>query len=74
MIALNLVKLKTARVLKGLSIAELSKRAEVAQRTIVLLEHGGTETPRPTTVRRLADALEVDPREVDEFRAALGLE
>lgn len=76
MIALNgsLVKLKTARVLKGLSIAQLAERAAVAQRTILLLEHGGTDTPRPNTVRKLAEALEVDPREVDEFRAALGLD
>lgn len=76
MIALDgsLVKLKTARVLKGMSIAQLAERSKVAQRTILLLEHGGTDTPRPNTVRKLADALEVDPREVDEFRAALGLE
>lgn len=76
MIALDgsLVKLKTARVLKGLSIAQLAERSKVAQRTILLLEHGGTDTPRPNTVRKLADALEVDPREVDEFRAALGLD
>jgi transcriptional regulator with XRE-family HTH domain len=70
----SLVKLKTARVLKGLSIAQLAERSKVAQRTILLLEHGGTDTPRPNTVRKLADALEVDPREVDEFRAALGLD
>jgi transcriptional regulator with XRE-family HTH domain len=70
----SLVKLKTARVLKGLSIAQLAERSKVAQRTIMLLEHGGTDTPRPNTVRKLADALEVDPREVDEFRAALGLD
>ena len=67
------LRLKTARVLKGLSIAQLSKRSNVAQRTILLLEHGGTETPRPNTVKRLADALQVDPRDVDEFRVALGM-
>ncbi len=62
--------LREVRIRRFLSLRELAKRASVAQRTIVEAE-AGRQVPRPATMRKLAEALEVDPIEVDEFRAAI---
>ncbi len=62
--------LRELRIRRLLSLRELAKRANVAQRTIVEAE-AGRQAPRTTTMRKLAEALEVDPLEVDEFRAAI---
>ena len=62
--------LREVRIRRLLSIRELAKRAGVAQRTVVEAE-AGRQVPRPATMRKLAEALGVDPLEVDEFRAAV---
>ena len=62
--------LREVRIRKLLSLRELAKRADVAQRTIVEAE-AGRQLPRPTTMRKLAEALGVVPEEIDEFRAAI---
>ncbi len=62
--------LREVRIRRFLSLRELAKRASVAQRTIVEAE-AGRQVPRSATMRKLAEALEVDPIEVDEFRAAI---
>ena len=62
--------LRELRIRRLLSLRELAKRADVAQRTIVEAE-AGRQVPQPRTMRKLAEALEVDPMEVDEFRAAI---
>ena len=62
--------LREVRIRKLLSLRELARRAGVAQRTIVEAE-AGRQAPRLTTIRRLSQALEVDPMEVDEFSAAI---
>ncbi len=62
--------LREVRIRRFLSLRELAKRANVAQRTIVEAE-AGRQVPRPATMRKLAEALGVDPIEVDEFRAAV---
>jgi transcriptional regulator with XRE-family HTH domain len=62
--------LRELRIRRLLSLRELAKRAGVAQRTIVEAE-AGRQAPRPSTMRKLAEALDVDPMEVDEFRAAI---
>jgi transcriptional regulator with XRE-family HTH domain len=46
------------------SAAELGRRAGVAESTVLRIEHG--QQALPGTVRKLADALEVDPRELLE--------
>jgi DNA-binding XRE family transcriptional regulator len=51
------------------TLDHLAKRAGVAQRTVVDAEAGRT-VPQPATMRKLAEALGVDPMEIDEFRAA----
>ncbi len=49
---------------------ELARRSTVAEGTIVSIETG-QRVPRLLTMRRIADALEVDWREIDEFRGAV---
>jgi transcriptional regulator with XRE-family HTH domain len=62
--------LREVRIRRLLSLRELAKRANVAQRTIVEAE-AGRQVPHPKTMRKLAEALDLDPMEVDEFRAAI---
>ena len=62
--------LREVRIRRLLSLRELAKRADVAQRTIVEAE-AGRQVPHAKTMRKLAEALGVDPMEVDEFRAAI---
>lgn len=64
------MKLKEARVRKYFSMAELAKKAKVSLATIRDTE-GGKRLPSLTTCRKLAEALETNPDEIDEFREAL---
>jgi transcriptional regulator with XRE-family HTH domain len=56
--------LRAARRRKLLSAAELGRRAGVAESTILRIERG--QGALPATVRKLAEALEVDPGELVE--------
>ena len=56
------IKLKEWRDRRALSQADLTKLSGVAQSTIVHIEHGSSA--RPSTVRKLAAALRVDPAEL----------
>ncbi len=62
--------LREMRIRRLLSLRDLAQLANVAQRTIVEAE-AGRQVPHPKTMRKLAEALDVDPMEVDEFRAAI---
>ena len=56
-------KLKELREARALSLRELANEAGVGHNTIFRIEHGqGNVLPR--TVRRLAKALGVEPREL----------
>ena len=59
----SLPHLNDIRQRRALSQRELSKLAGVSRMTIVRLEAGG-EDPFPTTIRKLAKALDVDPAEL----------
>ncbi len=59
--------LRRLRLVAGLSQEELAERAGVSARGVSDLERGLRTTPRPDTVRRLADALGLEP----DDRAAL---
>src|SRR5690242_20215175 len=59
--------LQRYRALAGLSQEELAERAGLSRRGISDLERGARRSPRPDTVRRLADALQLGIAE----RAAL---
>ena len=62
--------LRELRIGRLWSQRELAERAGVAEGTVVSAETG-KRLPRLLTMRRIADALGVDWREVDEFRAAV---
>lgn len=62
--------LREARLQQALSQRDLAQKAGVAPKTIVDLELGRQE-PRLRTIRRLAEALEVEVQQIDEFRQAL---
>ena len=62
--------LREVRAERLLSLRELAQRADVAPSTIYLIEAGRTR-PRLSVVRRLSEALAVDPRAVTEFRRAI---
>jgi DNA-binding beta-propeller fold protein YncE/transcriptional regulator with XRE-family HTH domain len=51
--------LKQWRVAAGLTQEELAERAGVSARSVSDLERGLNRTPRPSTIRRLADALDL---------------
>jgi transcriptional regulator with XRE-family HTH domain len=48
----------------------LAAKAGVSNKTIIQIEHG-RQLPRPRTIRRLSEALDVEPRDVTEFNQAL---
>ena len=64
------MRLAVARRTRLWSIRELAQRAGVATRTINDIELGRT-TPSLVTIRKLSEALGMDPLEVDEFRDAI---
>ena len=59
----SLPHLKSTRVRRALSQRELSALSGVSRMTIARLEAGGAD-PFPTTVRKLAQALNIDPAEL----------
>ncbi len=56
-------RLKRIRLRRAMTQRELSQAAGVSQRAIVNLEADRTE-PHPSTLRKLATALRVDPAEL----------
>ena len=60
---MNGKRLRELRLERMLSQQELSRKARTTQATISLLERG-ERTAQPRTVRKLADALGVEPREL----------
>ena len=57
-------KLRRLRRERAWSIRELAQRAGVSTDTIYSLEHGRREWAWPRTVRKLAKALKVEPKEL----------
>ena len=53
-----------------LGLDGLVEKSGVSKRTIIQIEHG-RQLPRFTTIRKLCEALGVEPRDVAEFAAAL---
>lgn len=65
-----MTSLRTVRRRKLLSQRDLADKAGITTSTIYLTE-AGKSTPRLQVMRKLSDALQVDPMEVDEFRKAI---
>lgn len=62
--------LRAVRAEQLLSIRELARLANVAPSTIYLIEFERT-TPRLSVVRRISEALGVDPLTITEFRRSI---
>jgi transcriptional regulator with XRE-family HTH domain len=58
-------KLKWLRTLNALTQAELADRAGLTTAAVARIERDEAE-PRPSTLRKLAEALDVQPRELIE--------
>ncbi len=54
------------------TIRELAAKAGVSTRTVLRVEHG-EQIPHPGTIKKLSEALGVEPAQVREFRAAMSL-
>ncbi len=57
-------RLRKVRDMRLLSQRELAERAGLSPTTILKLESGRVDEPHPRTIRKLADALKVDPNEL----------
>ena len=64
------MKLREIRVRKVLTQKDLSERSGVAAVTIAAIERG-IQLPSLRTSRRLAEALEVEPTDIDEVNKAI---
>jgi len=53
-----------------LPVRDLAEKAGVSSRTVMDIEHGRT-APQLRTIKKLAEALEVDPLTVEEFAAVI---
>ena len=62
--------LREWRITRLLSIRKLAEIADLSPRTIHEAEHG-RRTPSLETMRKLSEALRVEPDEVEEFVAAM---
>lgn len=62
------LKLREVRERKFLSQQELADRAETTKANISRLERG-EQQPRPSTIRKLAEALGVPPEELIDWTA-----
>ncbi len=56
-------EVKMWRMRRAMTQTELAEKAGVGINTIVRIERNQTE-PRPPTIRKLAEALEIDPKEL----------
>ncbi len=63
MVEVNAMKLKELRQRRVLTLQELEERSSVSYNTIWRLENGRTGA-QPRTIRKLAEALGVKPREL----------
>src|SRR5215211_1636705 len=64
-VMVKLTRLKDVRQRKALTQQQLAERAGVNRVTIARIE-GGKDEPFPTTIRKVADALGVEPEELLE--------
>jgi transcriptional regulator with XRE-family HTH domain len=62
--------LRELRVRRLLSIRALATQAGVTPLTVQLIE-AGRRVPQPKTIRKLSDALGIEPSEVEEFWRAM---
>lgn len=64
------MKLSEARARRLIEPSELAEKAGVSRANIYAIE-AGRWLPTLATVRKLSEALDIDPMEIDEFKAAI---
>jgi transcriptional regulator with XRE-family HTH domain len=64
------MRLREWRILRILTQKELAQKAGVAEVTVAAIERGH-QLPSPRTSRRLAEALGVEPADIDEVKEAV---
>ena len=64
------MRLVEIRATRAISVRQLARLARVSPHTIHGIERGQV-APMLVTIRKLSDALGVEPIEVDEFRAVI---
>jgi transcriptional regulator with XRE-family HTH domain len=60
----NVSRVKELRAERVMSLRELSERAGVSKDTIWRLESGKSTNAHPSTIRKLAEALDTEPKEL----------
>jgi transcriptional regulator with XRE-family HTH domain len=63
-VEVDMVKLKALRESRVLTLRELGEKSDVALNTIWRLESGYNKRARPSTIRKLATTLGVQPQEL----------
>jgi transcriptional regulator with XRE-family HTH domain len=63
-VEVDMEKLKALREMRVLTLRELSEKSDVTLNTIWRLESGYNKRARPSTIRKLATALGVQPQEL----------
>ena len=64
------MKLRELRITNVMTQKDLAERAGVAAITIAAIERG-VQLPSPKTSRKLAEALGIEPTEIDEVKEAI---
>ena len=64
------MKLRELRITNVMTQKDLAERASVAAITIAAIERG-VQLPSPKTSRKLAEALGIEPTEIDEVKEAI---
>jgi transcriptional regulator with XRE-family HTH domain len=63
-VEINPTRFRELRTARGLSIRKLAQEAGVSTETIYSLEHGRREFIWPRTARKLAEALQVEEKDL----------
>jgi transcriptional regulator with XRE-family HTH domain len=63
-VEINPTRFRELRTARGLSIRKLAEEAGVSTETIYSLEHGRREFIWPRTARKLAEALQVEEKDL----------
>jgi transcriptional regulator with XRE-family HTH domain len=66
--------LREWRARRALGMDDLAARAGVSKTTIIEVEHGRRTEWRRRTMRKIAEALDVEPWDIAEFRRVLEAE
>lgn len=64
------MKLREARAKGLIEAGDLAEKAKVSRANVYAIE-AGRWLPNLATIRKISEALEIDPMQIDEFKAAI---